>query len=218
MENIVIIPSAVSPKMGVFTPVERMEQTIITIKSVREKIKNAFIVLNDISLTPAPALKKELSGLVDLFIDSDLDPDAYRFSVNGLKSPGELILFRNSLMQVKEKINVENTSRIFKIGARCKLKDSFDLNTHLIDSNQFIFKPLPSWMDINSKLYITRLWSMSPAEINTYVETIPKLMECFTKGFDTEHAHYICFKDKTKEINELHVECKIAPNGSLHED
>lgn len=218
MENIVIIPSSVSPKMGVFTPSERMEQTLQTIKSTRDKIKNAFIILNDISLTPAPSLKKELSGLVDWFIDSDLDPEAYHYSSNGLKSPGELILFRNSLMQIKQKFDISNTKRIFKLGARCKLKDTFDLNTHLIEDNRYIFKPLPSWKNSDTKLYITRLWSMSPKEIDSYINNIPKLIECFAQGYDTEHAHYICFNSNTKEIDELHVECKIAPNGSLHED
>lgn len=217
-KNLVIIPSSVSPRMGVFTSLERKEQTLQTIASARQKIPNAFIVINDISLVPAPALKKELASLADIFIDSDLDPDAYSYSVNGQKSPGELILFSNALMHVRSKVNITEFNRIFKIGARCKVKDTFLFSDHATANESYVFKSLPSWLDSNTKLYITRLWSMCPTQIDAYIKTVPALMERFTQGYDTEHAHYMCFKNNTKEVTELHVECKIAPNGSLHED
>lgn len=216
--NIVIIPSSVSPTTGVFSSQERFEQTIETIRTVRENVPNSFIILNDISIVPAKNLKEQLFKLVDAGIDSDHNPQARFFSERGLKSPGELVLFSNSLRFLCSNLDVKKVNRIFKLGARCKIKESFDINEHVSGGTSYVFKPLPSWMDTSSKLYITRLWSMSSDEITNYLTALPNLLNCFSKGYDTEHSHYICFGKKTKEIDKLHVECKIAPDGSLHED
>lgn len=218
IDNIVIIPSALSPTMGVFTPEERLEQTKRTCLTVRTFIPNSLIIINDISLLPNPELKIELSKLADTFIDSDKNEESLYYSQRKLKSPGELILFSTALEYIKNNIDTKNIKRIFKLGARCYLRESFNINDHELAEKQYAFKPVTSWMNDNTKLYITRFWSMDPILIDDYLYAKKSLFNCFARGYDTEHAHYICFKHNSRELSTLHSSCRVAPNGILHED
>lgn len=216
--NIVIVPSAVSPMMDVFSAEERFEQTKQTIASARSFIPNSIVILNDISLNPAPTIRKDLADLVDIFIDSNADKRALYYSSNRLKSPGELVLFCEALKYARNNFDFSKVDRIFKLGARCYLRPSFDISVHQTAFRKYVFKAEPSWMNPNTKLYITRLWSMDASLADSYLENEQKMMDCFSAGYDTEHAHYICFQNNTHEVQALHTSCRVAPNGILHED
>lgn len=218
IDNIVIIPSALCPTMGVFSPKERLGQTIQTCATVRSLIPNSFIIINDISLGSNTELKNELPKLCDVFIDSINNKEALYYSQRQLKSPGELILFSTALEYIKNNIDTTIVKRIYKLGARCYLRDSFDVNDHELAEKHYVFKPVPSWMNPNTKLYITRFWSMDPILIDDYLNSKTSLFNCFARGYDTEHAHYICFKHNSRELSTLHSSCRVAPNGILHED
>lgn len=218
-DYVVIIPSAVSPKIGVFSAQERFEQTLETVRTVKKNIPRSLVVLNDVSIVPAPDLKTKLSEQVDVFVDSDNHKDIVTCSNHGLKSPGELLLFCTALNAIKQHYDISNIKRIFKVGARVRIKDTFDISQY--DKNtqgKYVFKPVTSWMDSTKKQYVTTCWSMPYSLIDEYIGNVGKMIELFNKGLDTEHAHYAMYNMNTVEFDTLHVAHRIAPNGVLHED
>jgi hypothetical protein len=58
--NVFIVTSALLTTSGVFTPLQRFEDTIKTLKSIREKDPTADIFLADISMAPLGGIADEL--------------------------------------------------------------------------------------------------------------------------------------------------------------
>jgi len=49
-----VVTSALCPNTGVFTKEQRYEQTLNTIKSIRSKVSNSYILLSDSGPNPVP--------------------------------------------------------------------------------------------------------------------------------------------------------------------
>ena len=79
----VLITSAVNAKFSVYKPEERVEQTLKTIESVRQKIPNSHICLTDCGIPGLEGeLKDKLISVVDTFVDFGKDTNVNWISEN----------------------------------------------------------------------------------------------------------------------------------------
>lgn len=127
IENIVLICSILSGSPGsVYSKEDRLKQTEKTIKTVREKIPNSYIVLAEIS---------DISEEEKKFLNADYTQSYYNdFLSLGYISPdktlGELYLINKTFEWIEEKASHVPYKRIFKIGGRNWLNDSFNIEDH----------------------------------------------------------------------------------------
>ena len=133
--NLVVIPSIINvssaplsytPTRSVFTPQTRLEQTLETIKSAREKIPNAVIVLIEGSCLSTDQ-KEIFSHKIDyLYEAANLDPSVVKACQGPSKGYGET----QQLLSYFEKCEHFKTISdkcltISKLGGRIRLTDIF---------------------------------------------------------------------------------------------
>jgi len=148
-ENIVIIPSLIYCNCS-YSKDERYEQTKVTIKSVRDRIPNSFIILIDIS----PFTSDEsayLKNNCDLFINPT-DPELSK-KIIGKKSYGEksYLEYVLNLLNTDKEYNYSNfinVRNLFKVGGRYFLNENFDYNKY--DNEYDIISVFPSHLYNNA--------------------------------------------------------------------
>lgn len=189
--NICLITSAIGGLMGVVPIHDRFTQTLSGIESVRRKMPNSIIILNDVSVLQVDEYRDIIKTKVDFFIDSCLDPNAYNLSLNQRKSQGELVLFRTSLNYLINNFDLSNINRVFKLTGRSSISEEFDINEYdLKTKDKYVFKKsVQSYISPQMKLYETRFWSMDVSLIDDYLQKWPLFFnEC--DYLDIEHSYY----------------------------
>lgn len=132
-ENIVIIPSLIYCNCR-YSKDERYEQTKVSIKSVRDRIPNSFIILIDIS----PFTNEEsayLKNNCDLFINPKDEKEEMSKKIIGKKSYGEktYLEYVLNLLNTHKDYNYDhftNVKNIFKVGGRYFLNENFDYSKY----------------------------------------------------------------------------------------
>jgi len=236
MLDVFIIPSTIQPLFGVINYEDRFTQTLETIQSIKDTVKGkSIIILADSSAKELPAEKlQKLRDSVTLFLDFHNDDLAQQFNKNWLKSHGENYLLHNSILRLKEIYDVnynydlkDTKGRMYKLGGRCKLLPSFDIQEHHDSGDNYVFKTrLSTWRTPEQQkvcdsthLLETRFYSWPISFMYDYLGIIQKNFELFNQGLDTEHAHFINIpKDKLIEKERMHVGCYIAASGAYIED
>ena len=219
--NIVVITSCLAPTIGVFTPEERTEHTKVSILSAREQLPGCKIILTDVSLFPIRELRKQIYDLVDIFLDGNGDESIVNYSKNGHKSRGELLLFKSTLDFISDNIDLKDCERIFKLSGRHNITKEFTLDEYGPSTkDKYVFKKaVKSWIDPEWRLYETRLWSLTPANIDNYNQQFPFFFNSCDGRFDIEHAYYKYLnKNDVVEFDNIWVEGRIAPNGRYQKD
>lgn len=121
--NIPNLPLNYTNTRSVFTCEERFEQTIKTIKTIREKIPDSQIFLIECSDLNA-SMTEYLSTHVDIFINVFQDENCRRNVFSPYKALGELTLTDFAMRcMLENNIKFDN---MFKISGRYFLNDSFD--------------------------------------------------------------------------------------------
>jgi len=212
------------PSFGVINFEDRYTQTLETFDSIKLKDPNALIVFSDSSVHPLTEKEKEtIQSKTHISINFSEDMNCKLFNHHGLKSHGENYMLLKTIAHLKTLYDFSNMNgRMFKLGGRCKLQDSFDINDFSDRNGKYIFKKrLNSWMnqEIQQKLgsthiLETRLYSWCFSSVDEYIEIIRKNFELFDKGLDTEHSHMLNVpEDKLLEYDNLNVGCVMALNG-----
>jgi hypothetical protein len=219
-DHIAIITSALHPSIGIFNLEERFNQTLNSIKTVRDKIPNCFVVVSDISVFEADQEKKQVSSFVDLFLDFSKDNLILEVSKLGLKSHGEALLFANTLNYLKNNIDLTNIKRIFKLSGRHNITEEFNISDYDNTRDKYVFKKsVQSWINPDWRLYETRFWSMDKSNIDDYLDNFINFYNSLDGTFDIEHAYYrFINKEKVVELDNIWVEGRIAPNGKYQKD
>lgn len=222
-----IITSSLKPAMGVFNDDDRFAQTVSTLKSVREKVPEAIILFADVSVRPVSKLEKEtLAGLSNYYLDLSEESNTRYCAVNGLKSHGENCLLFATLSTIKTNPDLNkmlsSVNRIFKFSARSQLDDSFSIKDYDNTFGKFVFKKrIPTWTgDVKfgaDHLLITRMWSMCPSLIDTYLSVIQENLKLLSNGLaDTEHAHFVNIpKEYLVEYEKINCWGWLAGNGQI---
>lgn len=241
-KNIVLLTSAVYTNYGIYTPQQRITQTLETAKSAKKYIPDATIILIDNSKTDVQnddsAELNELIDLVDYYIDNSDDEDIKYFHANvtnydiGKNAMEAMGLFKaltyiiNDESMTKE---IKNSSRVFKLSGRYQVTEHFDIKNfdNKKTKGKYVFKKAqPSWIPPSdtgvTTLLQTRLWSFDSALIletmDLYKNIIENMVATFNQGkyIDNEHsmAKFIPV-DKLVELETVGLQGNIAPNGMM---
>jgi hypothetical protein len=240
--HIVLITSAVYSNYGVFTPQQRIQQTLETAESARKYIPNSTIILIDNSKVEvqqdnSPEFDALLDA-VDYYIDNSDDADIQHFHNNvqnydiGKNSMECLGMFKalnyiTSDAEIMDKIT--SASRIFKLSGRYTLTDKFDITKFDNDqtADKYVFKQRqPSWIPRADTgvdhLLQTRLWSFTPSlfidTTSLFKQIIENMFATFNKQkyIDVEHSMFKFIPaDKLVELESVGLIGKIAPNGMV---
>lgn len=220
-----LISSAIETSRGMFTPDERLAQTIETVASIRRKIPDANIVIYELGATLS---KERFDELVKHANVASLQamPDIVQMSASNLISFGEAAGTFVMLHNTQTFIN-ENTKRIFKLSGRYFLQDSFDISAYENIGDKYVFKKhVASWLPQHQQqmlnatgLFDTRLYSFTPALIEDYKKSLEGVIRDLGTGLDLEHAIYKNInKDLVVEFDKVHCEGRVAPDGTIRID
>jgi hypothetical protein len=190
-QNICIITSAIGGLMGVVPIEDRYHQTLAGIESVRKKLPDSIIILNDVSVLNVDHYRNVIKSKVDIFMDSCLDTDAMFLSQNQRKSQSELVIFKSSLEYVANNFDLSKVNRIFKLTGRSSISEEFDIDSYDdTTKNKYVFKKsVQSYLSSDMRLYETRFWSMDVSLISDYLQKWPYFFQnC--NNFDIEHSYY----------------------------
>lgn len=238
----VLVTSAVYTNYGIYTPQQRIEQTLATVLSAKKYIPNATIVLIDnskvdVQKDESPQLE-ELIDTVDYYIDNSDDADIQHFhnnvtnydvGKNSMECLGMIKALR--YIETDEEIMtiINQSNRVFKLSGRYQVTDKFDITQfdNAETEDKFVFKKRQgSWIPtedtgVNSLLQ-TRLWSFTPHQFGYTVELFDKIIKNMFnllnqgKYIDVEHS-MAKFIPETMlvEIETVGLQGNIAPNGMV---
>lgn len=217
---IFVITSTLNPKIGLLSPEVRYEQTLNTIKSIREKANGSLILLVDSSPQPVEQTYiDDIKSKVDHFITLSNHTHAIELGNAGLKSPAECYVMVIALDVIRN-LALTGIKRVFKITGRGELTDRFkieDYDNPEMDG-KYVFKAsVESWMARQLRLVDTRLWSFDYKlfeEVNQLIRDA--YSDCITTRFDLEHTYYKLI-DKTKlyEKDVIGLKCQLASDGVI---
>ena len=227
-----VVTSAVNSKFGVFSPAQRLEQTIGTITSIKNKIPDAKIYVMECCgapITNDQAL--ELRQHCDVFIDCSRDEDVQALydsdNWDVVKNGTEIMIFGRVLAILNKEGMFNGIDRIHKMSGRYILNDMFDPDTYEQTelADKIIIGPkhqsqFPIEITTVPLQYMARLWSwpanITQEVIKVYTDSFLFFAERVGAGgyVDIEHVLYKFLpQDRVHEIQNLGVEGCIAPNG-----
>jgi hypothetical protein len=232
IQHAFVVTSAINSKFGVFTPAQRLEQTIGTITSIKEKIPTARVFVMECCGTPISAVQANaLIGSSDGFIDYSTDPDVQEMynsdNWDVVKNGTEIMCFGNALETLKNSGKLEGVDRVHKMSGRYILNEFFDPETYEQSEvlNKIIIGPkhksqFPVEVTQQSWQYMARLWSwpnsITEEIIQVYRDSFVFFATRVAEGgyIDIEHvlAKFLPV-DQVHEIQNTGVEGCIAPNG-----
>ena len=226
-----IVTSAVNSKFGVYSPEERLAQTVITLQNIRFRVPDAKIIVMECAGTPiTDAQSNILENNCDLVIDfsRDADVQAIYQSENWdvVKNSTEIMCFARTLRICKNDGEFAGYDRIHKMSGRYILNDDFDLNVYEQNPDRIVIGPkhksqFPYSITGIELQYMARLWSWPADQLDTIIEVYENSLiyigERVSQGgyADIEHVLYKFLPESlVTEIPLLGVEGFIAPNGA----
>jgi len=232
-KSLFLVTSALYTKFGVYKHEERLQQTIDTCKSIRERCgdKVDILVLDGGEGRPNEEDQKLLGPHIDLvyfFGDSDNIKQLHQINSQDIvKNMIEIIMTGSFLNMMVNENWSEKYDRVFKLSGRYKLTDDFDYDTHATDIGSIIIRgPFTSQFkpEITGGVtlqYMSRLWSFDscliPAISAVYQNMFNHMNQRLSEGgyIDIEHLLYHHLnRDLVKNISRIGVEGNIAPNGA----
>lgn len=224
-KTLFIVTSALNPEMGIINREDRFNQTIDGLKSLRERMPGAIVLMVDGSPNKIEEEKvKALRAYVNFFADFSQDKEILQFSSTGRKSEAENVLLFKTMLLLKQdeglKEVMESVNRIVKLSGRTILIDGFDIEQHN-HSGKYVFKTrMPTWIadsrkDFATDLLITRMYSLCPTLIDDYIHTCALNVNIINQThIDTEHAHFVNInKDLLVELDTIHCQGIMAGTG-----
>ena len=201
------VTSGINCPYGLISATERLNQTIGTIKSIKEKRPDAVIMILEGGKEPLSIdQRRKLDGYVIDFTSHPTIRFAHMQNVNSLyvKGPCESLMIAEALLLVDTK----EGDRIFKITGRQMLSDQFDYSKHDV-KGKYVFKTKDGGVkyyggDINwiftEFQYKTRLYSICGSLLDQAREDFANIhrniIDCYSHNsfIDIEHATYRTLK------------------------
>lgn len=227
-----IVTSAINSKFGVFTPTQRLQQTMETITSIKTKIPDALIIVMECCGDPIkPAQEDILRANCDVFVDYSHDEEVQALYDNDnwdvVKNGTEIMCFGRALAVLAHEGVFKNIDRIHKMSGRYILNDMFDPETYdqLEIADKIIIGPkyksqFPPEVTQVPFQYMARLWSWPTSRVDEVVKVYSDSFIFFAErlaagGYvDIEHVLAKFLNPAVvHEIQNLGVEGQIAPNG-----
>lgn len=228
-----IVTSAVNSKFGVFSPAERLQQTLDTIKSIKDRIDDPLIIVMECCGEPIKPVQADiLRANCHVFVDYSQDEEVQSLydsdNWDVVKNGTEIMCFGRVLAVLAHEGIFAGIDRIHKMSGRYVLNDLFDLDTYE-DSDvkqKIVIGPkyssqFPIEITTVPLQYMARLWSWPISRVDevikVYTDSFLFFAERLSQGgyVDIEHVLYK-FLDPANvhEIQNLGVEGQIAPTGT----
>ena len=234
----VLVTSAANAKFSVYSPEERVEQTIKTIESVRQYIPNAFICMTDCSIPGvSDEIKSQLVSQVDRFIDLSKDPTVNWIANNithqdTVKNLTELVVVGKFFKLAEEKKWFDDYDRVFKVSGRYWLTDKFDITRYEQQDaigkyvvSKKMLSQFPNNVTLQSLQYMLRVYSFDAKLLTDFVARLDvmtkHMQDRVNAGGYIDIEHLFCKflpKDLTLEIARTGVAGNVAPNGQFIEN
>jgi hypothetical protein len=217
---IFIVTSTLNPKIGILSPEVRYQQTLNTIKSIKDKVKDSMILLLDSSPMPLEQEKiDDLKTKVDYFISLFNHTHAQELGNAGLKSPAECYIMIIAIDIIRN-LALDKVDRIFKITGRGELTERFNIEDYKNPDmkGKYVFKKrVVSWMSPQLNLVDTRLWSFDYSMLEEVNHMIRQAYDdCMNTRWDLEHIYYkVMDKEKLFEKDVIGLKCQLASDGTL---
>lgn len=233
MTSAVMVTSALNTRFGVYSGPVRLEQTLETIKSCRQRIPGCELIVCEMSGQPLTQEQVEvLTANSDKLIDFTTDPavqDLYNSTDNWdvVKNVTEVMCFGRALSTLKESGTFSRHQRVFKISGRYQLDDRFDIEFYNEYKNQSMIvisnrraSQFPIALTQVEAQYMSRLWSWPTAltdeVITFYTNSLDFMYQRLSQGgyVDIEHCLYKFLpQEKLITRDSLGIIGNIAPNG-----
>ncbi len=242
-KSLFLLSSAIHTKHGQFTSKERMDQTLNTLKSIKEKIPDSSIILAESSAKQSVTDDeiKALSKYANIF-NFHNDPQILSIYENSgdnwdiVKNYTELIVFNKLLHYLISPENhslVEGIERVFKLSGRYNLTNDFHLENFFKNDykDYYIFSQRRE-SQFDSKItngltyqYMSRLWSFPCHKmVGVYCRYV-LMLEDFIGSLknsqyrDIEHLLFRYFDGPyVYELPVIGVEGNIGPNKAYIRD
>ena len=216
---IFVITSTLNPKIGVLTPEVRYQQTLNTIKSIRDKVKDSIILLLDSSPQPVEEYMIEnIKTKVDQFITLSNHTHSLDLGNAGLKSPAECYIMVIAIDVIKN-MALTGIKRVFKITGRAELTDQFNIDDYDESiTGKYVFKTSTESPVARQLKYIdTRLWSFDFKQLDEVNQLLrDSYSECMTTDMDLGHVFYkLIDKDNLFEKDVIGLRCQLASDGVI---
>lgn len=225
-----VVTSAVNSKFGVYTPEERLAQTVITLQNIRFRVPDAKIIVMECAGTAlTDAQSNTLEQHCDLLLDFSRDPDVLAIYQSDnwdvVKNSTEIMCFARALRMCQDDGDFAGLDRIHKMSGRYVLNDEFSLGVYEEYPNRIIIGPknksqFPYQVTGIELQYMARLWSWPASQtervIQVYNDSLAYIGQRVSQGgyADIEHVLYKFLPtDLVQELPVLGVEGFIAPNG-----
>lgn len=234
MKHCFIVTSAINSRFGVYTPEERLSQTVDTVSSIRKHVPGAKIVIMEVTGVPLTELQSQLlANVSDVFLDFTDEPDVQELYTSTdnwdvVKNGTEIMCFGRALKLLNEDGEFAGIDRIHKMSGRYTLNSGFNLALYEQDSvkdkiviGQKVKSQFPVELTDQPWQYMARLWSWPTALVPEVITVYDRSWEDFTARVTTSRytdiEHVLAkFLDPAHvhEVEQIGVEGAIAPNGA----
>lgn len=225
-----VVTSAVNSKFGIYTPEERLVQTVITLQNIRFRVPNAKIFVMECAGTALTQTQSDtLENNCDLLLDFSQDPDVLAIYQSDnwdvVKNSTEIMCFGRVLRICQDDGDFEGIDRVHKMSGRYVLNDDFDLAMYEEHHDRIVIGPkhqsqFPFAVTGIELQYMARLWSWPTTQtervIQVYNDSLNYIGQRVSHGgyADIEHVLYKFLpRELVQELPLLGVEGFIAPNG-----
>lgn len=210
-----ILTSTINTPHGLIDPETRFQQTIDSINTIKNKVPNSIIMLVENSTELPKQIEDILLNLVDHYIYIGKRRDIIELNRNGVKGGGEAYMLLVAFDYIKNK-NIK-AKRIFKLSARYKLSNEFDINSYNDMNDNYLFKTRDKHDYQKDYFLHTRMWSFGYSLLDDTIEMISKSFgTLFVENITIEESIFKHInKSKLSEINRIYCEGYIAPWNEL---
>jgi hypothetical protein len=236
MKTTFIVTSAVNSRFGIYTPQQRLDMTLDTLKCLRERVPDSKIVISEVSGNGISAeMEDQLMDACDVYLDFTTNnevniiynsPTWYN-NWDIVKNLTELTTFPQALQTLLDSGEVDGQDRLFKMSGRYLLNDKFDLGFYEQDDvkdkiviGKKVASQFPFHVTEMSWQYMCRLLSWPASRHADMIEYYKigrnYMVQRLAKGGYADIEHCLCYSippSLVKEVDEVGVYGNIAPNG-----
>lgn len=237
MKPLFILTSAINTRFGTYSPDVRLQQTVDSIKSIKERCPEAKICVVEMAGVPIKEDQaRQIQAHCNYFFNFSGDEavkSIYESTDNWdwVKNTTEVMCFANALNELSAQNILENFDRIFKMSGRYQLTENFptvdydSLPDRIVILERKGSQFPPQVTGGKQYQYMSRLWSWPANEtqkvIDAYNEGFVAMAEHIHAGgyFDIEHMLYAYLpKDLVTEIPTVGLRGLLGPTGAAIED
>ena len=230
-DGLFLVSSAIHTNHGIYSDEQRLEQTINTLKSIKQRCDVDIVLLDGGLKAPTEDERNLLSeytkGIIS-FSDAPSMKDILAIpSQDIVKNMAEIVMFGSTFQDIGVSGDYKKYKRIFKMSGRYVLNDNFNYQTHIDAKDKIIIRgPFTSQFTSSQTggvifQYMSRLWSFDSELLPNIAEAYGRLfkdmnMILSSGGYiDIEHLLFVHLDpSKIQKIAKIGIEGNIAPNGN----